>query len=131
MHYFEHGGHDGVGFIFTRRDLQKQGGQKVSTRKRRKPAFYYGKVCKRLPKWADDDRTDWTMKSAAHAEDLSMHTLRQCGYNDVFNFTVGALLRPKGGQKVTTRWHTTNQADGSCLVGCAEVELWAAVVCPW
>ena len=26
--------------------------------------------------------------------------------------TVGALLRPKGGQKVTTRWHTTNQTDG-------------------
>ena len=23
-----------------------------------KTAFYYGKVCKRLPKWADDDQTD-------------------------------------------------------------------------
>ena len=31
--------------------------------KRRKTAFYYGKVCKRLRKRADDDRTDWTMKT--------------------------------------------------------------------
>ena len=92
MHYFEHGGHDGVGFIFTRRDLQKQGGQKVSTRKRRKPAIYYGEVCKRPPKLVDDDRTDWTMKVTAHAEDFSMHTLRQCSYNDVSTVTVSALL---------------------------------------
>ena len=31
------------------------------------------------PKWADDDQTDWTMKSAAYIEDALMHTLRQCG----------------------------------------------------
>ena len=54
-------------------------------------------------KWADDDRTDSTMKSAAHIEDVSMHTLRQCNYNDMSNVTVGALLHPKGGHKVTTR----------------------------
>ena len=53
------------------------------------------------------------MKSAAHAEDASMHTLRQCGYNGVSHVTVGALLRPKGGQKVATRWVTTNQTDGT------------------
>ena len=93
MHNFERGGHDGVGFIFTRHDLQKLRVTKVGTRKRRKPAIYYGKICKRPPKLVDDDRTDWTMKSAAHTEDVSMHVLRQCGYNDLFNFTVGALLR--------------------------------------
>ena len=43
------------------------------------------------------------MKATAHAEDLLMHTLRECGYNDVSNVTVGALLRPKNGHKVTTR----------------------------
>ena len=70
MHYFEHGGHDGVGPVFTRHDLQKLRVTKVGTRKRRKTAIYYGKVCKRPPKWADDDRTDWTMKATAHPEDL-------------------------------------------------------------
>ena len=70
MHNFEHGGHDGVGPIFMRHDLQKQSGHKVSTRKRRKLVIYYGKVCKRPPKLADDDRTDWTMKATDHAEDL-------------------------------------------------------------
>ena len=45
------------------------------------------------PKWADDDRTDWTMKSADHTEDVSMHTLRQCRCNDVSHVTLGALLR--------------------------------------
>ena len=92
MHNFERGGHDGVGFIFTQHDLQKLRVTKVGTQKRRKPAFYYGEVCKRPPKWADNDLTDWTMKVTAHAEDVSMHTLRQCGYNDVSNVTVGALL---------------------------------------
>ena len=93
MHNFERGGHDGVSPIFMQHDLQKLHVMKVGTQKRRKPAIYYGKVCKRPPKWADYDQTDWTMKSAAHTEDVSMHTLRQCGYNDLFNFTVGALLR--------------------------------------
>ena len=92
MHNFERGGHDGVGFIFTRHDLQKLRVTKVGTRKRRKTTIYYGKVCKRPPKLVDDDRTDWTTKVIAHAEDVSMHTLRQCGYNDVSNVTVGAIL---------------------------------------
>ena len=70
MHNFERGGHDGVGFIFTRHDLQKLRVTKVDTRKRRKPAIYYDEVFNLPPKLADDDRTDWTMKVTAHAEDL-------------------------------------------------------------
>ena len=31
--------------------------------KRRKTTKYYGKVCNRPPRWADNDRTDWTMKT--------------------------------------------------------------------
>ena len=50
MHNFERGGHDGVGPIFTRHYLQKKSGRKVGTQKRRKPAIYYGEVCKRPPK---------------------------------------------------------------------------------
>ena len=58
MHNFEHGGHDGVGPIFMRHDLQKLRVTKVGTQKRRKTTIYYGEVCKRPPKLADDDRTD-------------------------------------------------------------------------
>ena len=36
--------------------------RKVVTQKRRKPAIYYGRVCKPPPKWVDDDLMDWTMQ---------------------------------------------------------------------
>ena len=65
-------GHDGVGLILTRQVLRKIKIQKVGTQKRRKTAIYYGKVCKRLRKRADDDRTDWTMKTTT--EDLMYMT---------------------------------------------------------
>ena len=71
----------------------------------------------------------------------------QCGYNDVSNDSVGAILRPKGSHKVTTRWvmanqtggiylypavttakarHTTNQTDGMCV--CVRVRVLICVV---
>ena len=46
---------------------------------------------------------------------ISRRTRRQYGDNDVPTVTVGALLREKEMQKVTTRWHTTNQTDGMGL----------------
>ena len=71
-------GHDGVGLICTRQVLRKRKMKKVGTQKRRKTAIYYGKVCKRLRKRADDDRTDWTMQTttgnliyfASHSETM-------------------------------------------------------------
>ena len=51
-------GHDGVGLILTRQVLWKIKIQKGGTQKRRQTAIYYGKVCKRLRKRADDDLTD-------------------------------------------------------------------------
>ena len=34
-------------------------------------------------------------------------------------------------RKFACQRYMTNHTDGSCLVDYAEVELWAAVVCPW
>ena len=56
-----------------------------------------------------------------------MHTLGQCGFNDVPNVTVYALLRPKGGHKVTTRWVMANQTDGSCTSNSSKILL---ALCP-
>ena len=56
-------GHDGVGLIFTRQVLRKGKMEKVGTQKRRKTTIYHGKACNRPPKWADDDLTDWAMKT--------------------------------------------------------------------
>ena len=56
-------GHDGVGLSFTRQILQTIQVEKVGTQKRRKMMKCYDKVCNRPPTWADDDRTDWTMKT--------------------------------------------------------------------
>ena len=70
LHSRKDEGHDGVGLSFTPLILQKIQVEKVGTRRLRTTAIYYGKVCNRPPKWADDDRTDWTMKTTAQD---SMH----------------------------------------------------------
>ena len=62
-HYSTDGGHDGVDLIFSRQVLRKIKIQKVGTQKGRKTTNYHGKVCNRPPKWVDDDRTDWTMRT--------------------------------------------------------------------
>ena len=41
-----------------------------------------------------------------------MHSPSQCGYNDVSNVTVGALLRPKGGHLPRLVRLMANQTDG-------------------
>ena len=56
--------------------------------------------------------------------DASPPSPSRYSYNDMSDDTVGALLRPKGGQKVTTRLHTTNQTD------CA-VEINTSLESPW
>ena len=59
------GGHDDVSPIFSRQVLRQIKIKKVGTQKRRKPAIYYGKVCKRPPKvgwrWPDglDNEDDY------------------------------------------------------------------------
>ena len=62
-HSRKDGGHDGVGLSFMRQILQTIQVEKVGTRRRRKPTKHYGKACNRPPEWADNDRTDWTMKT--------------------------------------------------------------------
>ena len=61
-------GHDGPGLVLTRQVLQTIKMKKYVQNKRRKKTNDHGKVCKRVRKRADDDRTDWTMKTTT--EDL-------------------------------------------------------------
>ena len=57
--------YDGVGSIFTRHYLQTKPGLKVGTWRTKNRQFITVKYVIDPPKWADNDQTDWTMKTTA------------------------------------------------------------------